>query len=60
MWFMVAMMRYPEVQQKAQKELDSVVGRDRIPSFKDRDSLPYIECIVREILRWRPIVPLSE
>lgn len=54
------MMAYPEVQEKAQKELDIVVGRDRPPNYKDRDGLPYIECIVREILRWRPIVPLGE
>ena len=45
---------HPEVQVKAQKELDSVIGTDRLPNFEDRPTLPYMEAIYREILRWRP------
>ena len=32
-WFMLAMVLYPDVQKKAQEELDAVVGRDRTPTF---------------------------
>ena len=39
--FLLAMMAYPEVLAKAQKEIDSVVGADRLPTFSDRPSLPY-------------------
>ena len=44
----------------AQKEIDTVVGRDRLPTFEDRPSLPYLECIMSEVLRWGVPVPLGE
>jgi cytochrome P450 len=40
---------------KAQKLIDEVVGRGRLPGYEDRKKLPYIEAIVEEVLRWRPI-----
>ncbi|KAJ7212728.1 cytochrome P450 [Mycena pura] len=36
------------------REIDAIVGQDRLPSFKDRPRLPYVEAVVRETLRWRP------
>ena len=53
------MALHPEVQKKAQEELDSVVGRGRMPTFADRDSLPYIQACVRESLRWKTMDPLG-
>ncbi|KAK7926752.1 hypothetical protein PG985_003750 [Apiospora marii] len=41
---------------KAQADLDRIVGRGRLPSFEDRARLPYIDAIVNEVLRWRPVV----
>ncbi|RDW86505.1 cytochrome P450 [Aspergillus mulundensis] len=41
---------------KAQKLLDEVVGRNRLPTFKDRPKLAYIDAIASETLRWRPVV----
>ncbi|KAG1849810.1 cytochrome P450 [Suillus tomentosus] len=58
MVFALAMVSYPDIQQRAQAEIDSVVGRDRLPAFEDRGSLPYIESILRETLRWQPIGPI--
>lgn len=57
--FYIAMAAYPEVQRRAQEELDAVVGPHRLPTFADRGDLPYIEAIVMEALRWKPVVPLS-
>lgn len=45
------MVLRPEIQSKAQAEIDSVVGHDRLPDFNDRPSLPYIDRIVQETLR---------
>ncbi|KAE9394854.1 cytochrome P450 [Gymnopus androsaceus JB14] len=56
--FFLAMVKYPEYQKKAQQELDRVVGSDRLPDFGDKSSLPYIQAIVNEILRWQPVTPL--
>ncbi|KAG6808144.1 hypothetical protein H0H92_005269 [Tricholoma furcatifolium] len=54
--FVMACIQYPDWISRAQKEIDVVVGVDRLPSFKDRASLPFIEAIVRETHRWRPAV----
>jgi len=42
---------------RAQAALDSVVGRDRVPGFKDRAALLYINAVVLELLQWRPVAP---
>ncbi|KAG2100143.1 cytochrome P450 [Suillus discolor] len=59
MAFALAMVSYPDVQKRAQAEIDSVVGRDRLPTFEDRASLPYIESVLRETLRWQPVAPIA-
>ncbi|GAA5899096.1 hypothetical protein JCM6882_004616 [Rhodosporidiobolus microsporus] len=53
--FVLAMVTHPEVQRKAQEELDRVVGLTRSPSFADEHSLPYCRALVKETLRWRPV-----
>lgn len=58
-WWMLAMVTYPEVQQRAQAELDAVVGRTRAPVFADFQHLPYIRAMVKEALRWRPVDPVG-
>jgi cytochrome P450 len=50
---------YPEVQRKAQQELDSVVGVNTLVQFEDRAKLPYINALVKEVLRWHPVVPTN-
>ncbi|KAJ7638494.1 cytochrome P450 [Roridomyces roridus] len=55
--FFLAMTLYPEVQVRAQRELDSVLGGDRLPTFEDREDLPYIDAIVKEVLRWHSLIP---
>ncbi|KAG1889792.1 cytochrome P450 [Suillus fuscotomentosus] len=55
--FFLAMTLFPDVQKKAQAEIDAVVGPDRLPSFADRTSLPYIEALVKEVLRWNVVIP---
>lgn len=54
-----AMIKYPAIKQKAQAEIDAVVGPDRSPQWSDLDNLPYINMIVKEGHRWRPILPLG-
>jgi cytochrome P450 len=59
MIFIHAMTQFPDVQKKAQEELDRVVGTDRLANFDDQTSLPYIQAVCREVLRWRPVFPLG-
>jgi cytochrome P450 len=60
MVFVLAMVLYPDIQTRAQAEIDSVIGRDQLPTFEDRVSLPYIDAVVRETYRWSPIAPLGD
>ena len=50
---------HPDVQEKAQQELDEVIGSNRLPVFADRASLPYVDAILRECLRWQPVAPIG-
>jgi len=50
------MVAFPEVQRRAQAELDDVVGRARLPTFADAPWLPYVRAIIKEVLRWRPAI----
>jgi len=51
------MTLFPDVQKKAQAEIDAVIGPDRLPSFADQDSLPYIDALAKEALRWHAVIP---
>jgi len=57
--FFLAMTLYPEAQRKAQEEIDRVVGTTRLPTFDDRPNLPYVDALVKEVLRWNPIAPMG-
>ncbi|OSD02067.1 cytochrome P450 [Trametes coccinea BRFM310] len=58
-WWALAMVLYPDVQKKAQAEIDSVVGRTRLPSLEDLDKLVYVKAMLKEALRWHPVGPLG-
>ena len=53
------MALHPEIQRKAQQEIDRVVGSDRLPVHADASSLPYVQALLLEIERWRPPVPMG-
>ena len=54
------MTTHPEVQRKAQAEIDRVVGNDRFPTLDDQARLPYVDAVAREVLRWGLIAPLGK
>ncbi|KAJ6490259.1 O-methylsterigmatocystin oxidoreductase, partial [Mycena vitilis] len=57
--YFLAVAKYSHIQTRAQREMDEVVGRNRLPTFEDRPSLPYIDALSKELCRWLPIVPLA-
>lgn len=59
MAFILAMAREPDVQKRAQAEIDGVLGGDRLPTFADKELLPYVTCVVWESLRWNPVTPFG-
>ncbi|TFK39023.1 cytochrome P450 [Crucibulum laeve] len=57
--FFLAMTLYPEVQKKAQIELETVVGNTCLPQNSDLPRLPYLAAVVKELLRWNPVAPIA-
>ncbi|KAG2056804.1 cytochrome P450 [Suillus hirtellus] len=57
--FLLAMVLYPDVQARARTEIDQAVKHDKMPCLDDRASMPYLDAILREVLRWYPIAPLG-
>ena len=57
---LVALANNPDIQRKAQMELDAVLGSDRLAVVSDRPSLPYVHAIVKELLRWYSVTPLGQ
>ncbi|KAH7931282.1 cytochrome P450 [Leucogyrophana mollusca] len=57
--FFLAMTLFPDVQRKAQAEIDAVIGTNRLPTIADRESLPYMNALTLEVLRWFSLAPLG-
>jgi cytochrome P450 len=57
--FLLAMVLYPDVQAQARAQIDQAVEHDKMPCLADRASLPYLDAILHEVLRWYPITPLG-
>ncbi|KAJ3518742.1 hypothetical protein NMY22_g13528 [Coprinellus aureogranulatus] len=58
--FFLAMAQNPDIQAKGHAAVDKIITeRGRLPELSDHKQLPYIEAIVREVLRWRPVVPIA-
>nr|BAK09445.1 cytochrome P450 [Postia placenta] len=57
--FFLIMTLHPEIQRKAQAEVDHVIGLDRLPKVSDRPRLPYVEGLIKEAFRWNPVFPLA-
>ncbi|KAF4951162.1 hypothetical protein FGADI_7652 [Fusarium gaditjirri] len=57
LWLFIAATANKTFMKRAHAVLDAVVGRERLPRFSDRPSLSYIDAIISELLRWRPISP---
>ena len=58
--FYLAMTMHPEAQLKAQAEIDRVIESDRFPKLADQPNLPYVDALVKEVLRWNPVTPLGK
>ncbi|KAF8661211.1 hypothetical protein AX16_001491 [Volvariella volvacea WC 439] len=55
----LALMLYPDVMKKAQREIDAVIKPGNCPEFSDKESLPYLSALVKELWRWSSVFPLG-
>ncbi|KAI0651006.1 cytochrome P450 [Trametes meyenii] len=56
--FLLTMAKFPDVQKRAQAEVDGLLGGKRLPTMADRPSLPYVDAVLSEVLRWVSIAPV--
>ncbi|KAL6995049.1 hypothetical protein U1Q18_005183 [Sarracenia purpurea var. burkii] len=57
-WIIARMVLHPDIQAKAQSEIDMVIGTARSVSDSDLPNLPYLQAIIKETLRMHPPGPL--
>ncbi|XP_029110494.1 cytochrome P450 2J2-like [Scleropages formosus] len=58
-WALLYMIKYPEIQEKVQAEIDQVLGSSRLATMADRANMPYTDAVIHEIQRMGNIVPLN-
>jgi len=59
MTFFLATALHPDIMRKVHHEIDAVTGRDRLPTFDDYPRLPLVDAVCKEVLRWKPVIPLG-
>jgi len=47
----LALVNFPDVQARAQEELDGVLGDERSPELDDIEGLPYLQAVIKEVGR---------
>ena len=47
--FILCISRHPQVQARAQKDIDAIIGQDRMPQMDDLTQLPFVEAIIKEV-----------
>ncbi|XP_019287637.1 cytochrome P450 2F5 isoform X1 [Panthera pardus] len=55
----LVLMKYPKVQARVQEEIDSVVGRARLPALEDRAAMPYTDAVIHEVQRFADVIPMN-
>lgn len=58
-WAIAYLIKYPGIQRQLHEELDRVIGRERLPTLQDIESLPLLQASVLELLRTTSVAPLS-
>jgi cytochrome P450 len=57
--FFSYMAQHPDVQAKAQAEIDTIVGPSRLPTLSDRPLLLYVNALISEVQRYSVVAPLG-
>ncbi|XP_066283300.1 cytochrome P450 2J2-like [Branchiostoma lanceolatum] len=58
-WAVLFMILHPDIQQKVQREIDSVLGPNQDPSMEHRSQMPYTQATLGEITRMAATAPMT-
>ncbi|XP_022100318.1 steroid 17-alpha-hydroxylase/17,20 lyase-like [Acanthaster planci] len=58
-WAVAVMIEHPQILERVTKEIDTVIGPDRLPCLSDRSSMPYTEATLMEINRYGVVSPIG-
>ncbi|XP_073481313.1 cytochrome P450 2G1-like [Aquarana catesbeiana] len=56
---LLVMIKYPDIQERIQEEIDAVIGTDRLPSMTDRFQMPYTNAVIHETMRYIDLAPIG-
>ncbi|KAF7977288.1 hypothetical protein HWV62_4251 [Athelia sp. TMB] len=57
--FVLAMTLHPDMQARAQLEIDTLIGKNALPTISDQQSTPYLTALIKECLRWGLLAPFA-
>ncbi|KAG8711462.1 hypothetical protein FRC08_015862 [Ceratobasidium sp. 394] len=55
----LALVHDPQSQRQARAEIDGLYDEDTLPRWKDEQSLPFVRAVIKEVIRWRPPLPMA-
>ncbi|XP_035686646.1 cytochrome P450 2U1-like [Branchiostoma floridae] len=56
-WALLYMILHPDIQEKVQQEIDSVLGPNQEPAMAHRSQMPYTEATLTEVSRHATVAP---
>ncbi|XP_055819523.1 cytochrome P450 71AU50-like [Solanum dulcamara] len=59
-WILTELLRHPHVMKKLQKELEQVVGLEKMVKESDLENLKYLDMVVKEGMRLHSVVPVTQ
>ncbi|XP_026198757.1 cytochrome P450 1A1 [Anabas testudineus] len=58
-WSLLYLIKFPDIQGRIHQEIDTNIGRARLPRFSDKPKMPFTEAFIYEVFRHASYVPFT-
>ncbi|XP_069380155.1 cytochrome P450 1D1 isoform X1 [Paralichthys olivaceus] len=58
-WSLLYLVKFPDVQDRIQQEIDDHIGAARLPRFSDKTKMPFTEAFIYEVFRHASYIPFT-